>query len=264
VKFSIITTIYCWHDLKKRQLERCKKSVDKQSFKDLEHIIVDDGSPADYVPVDASFVQPHLERVNALREAMKLAKGEWFVFLDADDELASYYLEAVNQMIEKNPTYKMFNFGSLHVHKDYNANVRGPFKPKELEVGHEVFGGGNIVNGTYVFHRSVYDDLGGFPDSLDDVDTTEINYGCVRSLAMSSPFDFSAAAQIEFPEIRPYFMVGEGEPKTKTIKELGNPWGQDFYLFYKYTRKYHSKAYDIPLYIVHHEGKQDGEGHEIT
>ncbi len=34
-------------------------------------------------------------------------------------------------------------------------------------------------------------------------------------------------------------------------------------IFYKYTRKYHSKPFDIPLLIVHHEGKQANGGHKI-
>lgn len=263
MKFSVITTVYCWHELKRKQLNRCKKSLESQSFTDFEHIIVDDGSPEDFAPVEADIRQPHLERIHALKKGMKLAKGEWFVFLDADDELVSYALETINQMIEKYPDYKMFNFGSFHVNRDYSTKIRGVFQPKMEEVGHAEFGGGNIVNGTYVFHRDVYEDLGGFPDDEKEIDTSEINYGGVRALNMCSPFDFAAKAQLEFPKIRDYFTVDSGEPEGKIIKELGNPWGQDFYLFYKYTRKYHSKPFDIPLYIVHHEGKMDGEGHDI-
>ena len=120
-------------------------------------------------------------------------------------------------------------------------------------MGHKVFGGGNIVNGTFVFHRSVYDDLGGYPPhDIKDIDCSEINYGGKRELHMTSPYDFSAYAQIEFPEIREYFMVNHIAEPHKIIKELGNPWGNDYYLFYKYTRKYHSKPMDENwLYVVH-------------
>lgn len=263
MRFSVITSVYCWHELKQKQLIRAITSVQNQTFQDFEHIVIDDGSPVEFAPPLAEFRQPHLERIHALKEGMKRAKGEWFVFLDADDELVSYALEAINQMIEKNPKHKMFNFGSFHIDRNWSTRIRGPFEPKEEKVGHEMFGGGNIVNGTFVFHRDVYEKLGGFPDDTEEIDTTDINYGGVRSLHMTSPFDFSAMAQLEFPEIRQYFMIDHEAEPNKVIKELGNPWGQDYYLFYKYTRKYHSKAYNIPLYIVHHEGKMDGEGHEI-
>ena len=130
-----------------------------------------------------------------------------------------------------------------------------------LEVGHEVFGGGNIVNGTFVFHRSVYKDLGGYPpDVVKDIDCTDINYPAfpgqekpyIRDLHANTPYDFSAFMQLKYPEIRQYFMVDhEAEPSGKIIKELGNPWGNDYALFYQYTRKYHSKPIKEYLYKVH-------------
>jgi hypothetical protein len=186
---------------------------------------------------------------------MKEAQGEWFVFLDSDDELVSYYLEACDAMMVKFPESKMFNFGSIHITGDYKAQARGPFQPAKLDVGHVVFGGGTIVNGTYIFHRSVFEDLGGYPETdIHDIDCTEINYPdkdgkMVRSLSMCSPWDFSAYYQVKYPEIRPFF-THDAEPK-KVIKELGNPWGNDYALFYQYTRKYHSEPIDAHLYIVH-------------
>ena len=68
---------------------------------------------------------------------------------------------------------------------------------------------------------------------------------------MNTPFDFAAYAQIEFPELRQFFMVDHINEPAKIIKELGNPWGQDFYIFYKYTRKYRSIPLEEYLYIVH-------------
>ena len=186
---------------------------------------------------------------------MKEAKGEWFVFLDSDDELVSYYLEVCDAMIVKFPDSKLFNFGSIHITKDYKAQARDAFKPAKLDVGHEVFGGGKIVNGTFIFHRSVYEDLGGFPEQhMEAVDCTDINYpdnegNLVRVLSMCSPWDFSAYYQVKYPEIRQFF-THNAEPH-KVIQELGNPWGNDFALFYQYTRKYHSEPVDAHLYIVH-------------
>jgi len=186
---------------------------------------------------------------------MKEATGEWFVFLDSDDELVSYYLEACDAMIAKFPDSKLFNFGSIHITTDYKAIPRGTFRPAKLEVGHEVFGGGNIVNGTFIFHRSVYEELGGYPEpELHDIDCSEINYpdndgNMVRRLGMSSPWDFSAYYQVKYPEIRKYF-THETE-RAKMIQEMGNPWGNDYALFFQYTRKYHSEPIDIHLYIVH-------------
>jgi len=215
-------------------LRRAVRSVENQTLSNWEHIIVDDGS---VIPISEDLgtkvlKQPHLERIIAYNKGLREAKGKWICFLDSDDEYVSYYLEAVSAMIKKYPTAKIFNFGSIHLRENYYARTRDAFKPKKEEVGHERFGGGNIVNGTFVFHHSLYDELGAFPETC-------------------SPWDFSTMAQEELPELKELFMVNHKDEPKKIVRELGNPWGQDYYLFYKYTRKYHSIPFDCHLYIVH-------------
>lgn len=268
MRFSIITSYYANNNLRIKQLQRAVQSVRGQSFTDYEHILYNDGSPNEVdLGGDREHVYlggPHFERIIAANRAIEKAKGEWIVFLDADDELFSYSLECWDEIIRKNTGYKMFNCASLHVSKDYGTHIRGSFKPKEETKGHEVFGGGNIVNGTFIFKRECVEKHGAYPpDTIEDIDCTEINYGGKRNLMMVNPWDFSAYAQIEFPEIRKYYMVDHEAEPNKIIKELGNPWGNDMYLFYKLTRHYKSKPFDIPLYIVHHEGKVEGDGHYV-
>lgn len=249
-KFSILTSAHLWSDLKAFQLERCVKSVENQTFTDWEMLLVDDGSPTpirDFGnPKIRQFKLTHLERVIALNKALDESQGKWLAFLDSDDEYFSYSLELMNQMIEKNPDYKLFNCASLHVHKDWGTVIRGAFHPKEETVGHEVFGGGNIVNGTFFFHRSLYEELGCFP----------------KGEKLWNPWDLSIYFQEEFPETKQFFMVDKENEPEKVARELGNPWGNDHASFYRYTRKYHSKAYDIPILIIHHDGRE-GKGHEL-
>ena len=264
MKYSVLTPCHIYNEQRLNLLYRAINSVKRQTVKDYEHIIINDGSTIDAkIPEKQTKLvqQPHLERIVAYHNGMKEATGEWFAFLDSDDEYTSYYLEACDSMIAKFPQAKLFNFGSLHITTDYKAQPRDAFKPAKLDVGHEVFGGGRIVNGTFIFNRSVYEDLGGYPEpELHDIDCSEINYPnnegkMVRSLGMSSPWDFSAYYQVKYSEIRPFF-THDAEPH-KSIRELGNPWGQDFALFYQYTRKYHSEPIDSHLYIVH-PGKAGG------
>ncbi len=259
--YSIITPVNCWTEERREQLYRAINSIDAQTFKDFEYIVVNDGSTLEFiVPGWIELInKTHNERVSALNAGLKKSKGQWILFLDSDDEYEPNYLERLNEIIKENPEYKMFNFGCTYYHKDGTVTKREPFTPKKLEVGHEVFGGGNIVNGTFVFHRSIYKKLGGYPlDTIKNIDCTNVNYPAfkgqekpyIRDLNINTPFDFSAYAQLEFPEMKKYFMVDfEAEPE-KILKELGNPWGQDYYLFYKYTRKYHSKPiHEYPLKV---------------
>jgi glycosyltransferase involved in cell wall biosynthesis len=257
MKYSIITPVHVYTEQRKTQLDRAVKSVLNQSVTDYEHIVINDGSTIEVkTPNSVKVVnQPHLERIVAYYNGMKEAIGDWFVLLDSDDELISYYLEVCDAMMVKYPDSKLFNFGSIHITKEYKAHPRDAFKPAKFDVGHEVFGGGTIVNGTFIFHRSVYEDLGGYPEpEVHNVDCSEINYPdnegkLTRSLGMSSPWDFAAYYQVKYPEIRPYF-THDAEP-NKVIRELGNPWGNDYALFYQYTRKYYSEPIDAHLYIVH-------------
>ena len=215
--FSICTPFNCWNEERRNQFYRALKSIQNQTFKDFEWIIVNDGSTLEF----------------------EVPKSKWLKVINKEHG-------------ERVIAFKMFNFGAKYIYKDGEVTYREPFTPAILDVGHEVFCGGNIVSGTFIWHRSVYEDLGAYPpDVVKDIDCTEINYGGVRDLHMNTPFDFSAYYQVKYPELRQFFMVDfEGEP-NKIIKELGNPWGQDFGIWYTYTRKYHSKPIKEYLYIVH-------------
>ncbi len=261
-KFSVITPVHLWNDNRVELFLKTIESLKKQTFRDFEWVIVDDGSVVEFlwdrakeIGVNVTIIhKEHEERVIAYNQAFKEAQGEWFTLLDSDDEYKPDSLFKFNQMIEKYPQEKMFNCGAGYHQKDGTTTYRDPFTPKRRAVGHEKFGGGNIVNGTFIFHRSVYEDLGGYPGDekgrITDVDCSALNYGGVRDLYMGSPYDFSAAAQLEFPEIRDYFMVKHPDHPKGLVKELGNPWGQDYFLFYKYTRKYHSRVFKEYLYLV--------------
>ena len=257
IKFSIITPVHVWNEDRKAWLYRAIESVKNQTYDNFEMVLINDGSVLDIDVPKYKWLkvlnQPHNERVIAYNLGFREAKGDWFCLLDSDDEYAPNYLEKCAEFIRSNPGYEIFNFGCKYVHKDGKITLREAFTPKELEKGHEIFSGGNIVNCTFIWSRKVYEQLGGFPkDHINDIDCSDLNYGGVRNLFMGSPYDFSAYAQIEFPELRQFFMVKHPDHPKELVRELGNPWGQDYYLFYKYTRIFHCKPIlENYLYIVH-------------
>ena len=261
--FSILTPIYIHSPQRKEGLIRAIHSVGCQTFKDFEHIVIDDGSPVVFEELEKlQALYPnlvyqknadHLERFNCYHDAFEKSTGEWFVMLDSDDILSPYALELYYKTIQENLDYKIFNFGCIYVHKDGRITHRGPFAPAKLEVGHEEFGKGQIVNGTFIFHRSIYEELGGLPHGIitpEDQDEMEKIYGRRGELSMTSFWDFSCMAQLEMPEMRKFCMVDHETEPNKIIQELGNPAGNDFYLFFKYTRKFHSLPKDLYLYFV--------------
>jgi glycosyltransferase involved in cell wall biosynthesis len=219
--------------------EHCIASVQSQKERDFEHIVIDDGSKdkdwqskINVPPVfDRLIKKPHEERYIGYNTGLKESKGEWICFLDSDDAYSPYYLQAVSQMIKQYPEYKMFNFGSVHFHQNYKVSLKQVFRPALKDVGHIAFKSGGIVNGTYVFHRSVYEDLGGIPN-------------------VTNPWDFSVELAKEHPEIRPFYEY-QKENGDVVLREVGNPYGQDWAFFFKYTRKYHSKPIEAYLYHVY-------------
>lgn len=256
MRFSIITPIYLSQLEADRRIplfKKCIESINNQTYdhSDFEHIIVNDGSSLSITipsyPHLRVINQPNLNRLTAYNTGFKEATGEIFFCLDSDDEFESNYLELVDKASKEFKKYKLFNFGCRFKHADGGTNTRDPFEPKKEKVGHEVFGGGRIVNGTFVFKKEVYDKLGAFPEGIKTID---VPWYKRTELFWTSPFDFSAYAQAEFPEIQPYFQVKHPDHPKGLPKELGNPWGNDFYLFYKYTRKYHSKPIKEYPYIV--------------
>lgn len=276
-KYSIITPVNLWNPERVEKFLRCIESVKKINYQDFEWVVIDDGSPIEFLwsQLDGKYQltlvhKTHGERVLAYNEAFKVAKGEWWMFLDSDDELDPEIFNILDKKIGEARGRYLYNFGSIHKYLDGKVIKRDAFKPKYLgkKYGHEAFGGGNIVNGTFIFHKNLYNKMGGYLTDkvneagyIKDIDCTDLNYPWfpdqpkpyIRDLFLGTPYDFSAAAQLEFPELQRLFMEKHPDHPEKLVKELGNPWGQDFYLFYKYTRKYQSTPIDEYLYIVNHK-----------
>ena len=89
-KFTIITPCYSYNDWRYQMLLRAINSIENQTFKDYEHILVNDGSihwPANPKAEKLKILnQDHQERIIAYNHAFEKAKGEWIALLDSDDE----------------------------------------------------------------------------------------------------------------------------------------------------------------------------------
>lgn len=110
---SVIIPLYN----KEKIVERSVKSVLNQSFQDFELIIVNDGSTDNSVEVVKSINNPRIiliEQENggpskARNIGVKRAKGEWILFLDADDELLPGSLEHLYDMAQSYPEFDVID-----------------------------------------------------------------------------------------------------------------------------------------------------------
>lgn len=91
-------------------LRRCLDSIVGQTYKNLEIILVDDGSPDgcpaicdEYAAKDPRVVVIHKENgglSDARNAGLEIAKGEYISFVDSDDWVADVYIEALWTALE--------------------------------------------------------------------------------------------------------------------------------------------------------------------
>jgi glycosyltransferase involved in cell wall biosynthesis len=218
------------------ELHRALLSLQTQTYSNFEAIVVDDGGNAGGKVVgwmqDSKFrhiaLKEHSQRIVARNRGMEEARREWLCWLDDDDEYTSHYLEVVSQAIRDYPGAKCFNFGAI-VHHSRNTeagaryigtSIRKTFKPEWLGDRHGEFKSGKIGTGSFVFHRDVLGEVEPLPETM-------------------SPYDFRNMAT----DIHHLYPPGGAT--------MGNPWGDDWLMFYRITRKFQSIPLDAALYVQH-------------
>ncbi|MCD8301385.1 MAG: glycosyltransferase [Prevotellaceae bacterium] len=108
IKVSVIVPIY---KVPERFLRQCIESLTGQTLRELEIILVDDGSPDqcgaicdEYASMDEKIHVIHKANAgvsSARNVGLDNCCGEWVMFVDADDWLEVGALERVNELIEK-------------------------------------------------------------------------------------------------------------------------------------------------------------------
>ncbi len=103
-------------------IERSLRSVLSQDYDDFEVIVVNDGSTDHSADIVRSFNDSRIKLIEqenggpskARNTGTKHAKGEWIVFLDADDELLPGALRVFHRLSEEHPEIEMFCCTSVH------------------------------------------------------------------------------------------------------------------------------------------------------
>ncbi len=107
---------------KEASIAQSLRSVLSQSYDDFEVVLVDDGSTDGSMSIVESMQDSRVRLIRqenggpskARNTGVKNAKGEWIVFLDADDELLPGALETFYSLGEKHPNIEMFCCSSIY------------------------------------------------------------------------------------------------------------------------------------------------------
>ena len=124
MKFSIVIPVYNGSE----HLPKALSSILEQSFSDWECVIVDDGSTDNTLELATSYARSD-KRIRVIHQSnggvsvarncgMDEAKGEWIVWLDADDFYVSGSLEQIALLTEKHPECSCFQFPYWEIQKD--------------------------------------------------------------------------------------------------------------------------------------------------
>ena len=139
ILFSIIVPVFNipYHE-GKNLLKRCFESLQEQSYKNIEIIIVNDGSTdcavdfcEGFVKSDTRFIlinQTNKGIAEARNVGLKKAKGDYVIFVDSDDQLELESCSILNSLILKNPDVEIIacNISILNKNKKTVRSYTNP------------------------------------------------------------------------------------------------------------------------------------------
>lgn len=155
-----------------KTLKSAIESVMSQPFSDYELILINDGTQDNSV----SLAQPYTnhERVSLFNQenqgvsaARNLggsqARGEWLLFLDADDQLRPGFLQTLSEEITQATNYDYLIFGI--------NRIKGKEGEITLPADGQYF---SRIPGTFVIRKTVFDQVGGYDELFRFAENTEL------------------------------------------------------------------------------------------
>lgn len=159
MKFSVLIPVYNTE----KYLEECLQSVLNQTYKDYEIILVDDGSTDSSPQICEGYHNKYPDIIKVIHQknsgqlisrinAIKVASGEYCIFLDSDDSIVENALKTLSQKIEAyySPDMIIYPFyydreGKLEKSKTINQSEY-LYNSKDIHLLHELFFSDVLLN----------------------------------------------------------------------------------------------------------------------
>ena len=145
--FSIIIPVYNTE----RYIERCLKSIIEQRVKDVEIIIINDGSEDNAEQIILEMVKKHEDIIfkyykqnnkglsAARNKGLELAEGKYIIWLDSDDELNDDALDSLEKLAVKNPDIIINRIISRTENNEYQKECEYIFKDEDIKNKKQLF-----------------------------------------------------------------------------------------------------------------------------
>ena len=138
-----------------RFLDDCLASVASQQGVTLEHLVIDGGSTDDSAEVAARFPhatwiqEPDAGMSDAINKGFNRAKGDWVMWLNADDRLKPGVLAEIRQMLETSSADVVYgDWDFVNEAGDFLRHITSPRWSMFVHVHHHCF-----VGSTAAFYR---------------------------------------------------------------------------------------------------------------
>ena len=168
--FSIILPTY--NDLE--NLKKSIRSIDRQTYKNFELIIVNDGSNDDTKLYLSKLNIPYIKVVNLEKnsggpatgrnKAIENSSGMWLCFIDSDDFWFKRKLEVMKNMIEEKSNCDVFCHNLISKNKISKKKIKlfsGPLSANQeykdlLTIGNKLLLSGTCVNSKFLIENKIH------------------------------------------------------------------------------------------------------------
>lgn len=210
-----------------KYIEKCLLSIKKQSYKNIEIIVVDNFSN-DKTPEIAKrytdlFFQQGPERSEQVNFGVEKAKGEWIYKVDSDFVLDPTVIEECVSQVEQD------DCDAVVVHNSPDVSVSWIARVRKFEVDMYKF---DLTHSSARFVRkSVYQKIGGFNPAItagEDYDfQNKLNKGHYKTCYIHAEALHLGEPKALIPHMKKYFDYGRDfvyyyqENKSESTKQLG-------------------------------------------
>jgi len=165
-------------------IERAVKSVLAQNYKNIELIIVDDGS----TDGTKELIQPFLsdQRIYYFQEenkgvsiarnnGVRISKGKYIAILDSDDFWCQIdKLEKQVDFLEKNKDYALVGGGAIKIDKRGKEITRYLLFEKDEDIRKVILVDNAFAHVTTLFRKDIFERVGGYSEEFDGLEDREL------------------------------------------------------------------------------------------
>ncbi len=163
---------------REKSLRRAIESVLRQSYRDIELIIIDNGSTDGTKAVIQSYAKNYKIKyiyqgdqgryLNALNEGINVAKGKYIAILDDDDFWCDKNkIEKQVDFLEKNPDYVLVGGGLIGIDEKGQEIARYLLPEKDVDIKKKILISNTLAHTTILFRKDAWEKAGGYDEGLD-------------------------------------------------------------------------------------------------